>query len=64
MKEVTPDEASRLKEKIICKSCVDSAYSVLDAFEKEFKKYTQQLANIANKGRIALEEIIHSEIDE
>jgi len=63
IKEVTPDEAGRLSDKNVCKKCVDFTYELKDELNAEYKKLSQQLANMHNKAIVKLEAIINKALD-
>ena len=63
IKEVTPDEAGRLPEEVICKKCEDFVYEMRDAFDALCKKEQQKLAGAANKGMVKLEELLRKALD-
>lgn len=62
IKEIEPDEASRLKGDV-CKSCVDFYWAGKDKFIKEVDKMIQTLQKKKNDGILKIEEIIHRELD-
>lgn len=63
IKEVTPDEASRLADEVICKTCEDYVFSMRLEFEKLCKQETTKLAAAANKGMVKLEELMRKVLD-
>jgi bacterioferritin-associated ferredoxin len=64
IKEITPDEASRLPEEVICKKCRDKARNVLDELNAVYKKEVQKMANYHNKSVLKLETIVRTFIDD
>lgn len=64
IKEITPDEASRLPEKVICKECKEFTRDLLDKLNAEYKKLSQGLANVHNKAVLKLEETIRKALDD
>jgi len=58
MKDVTPDEASRLKGDEICKTCKDYSRTVLDKLIVDYKRLSEELAGHYNKAVVQLEETI------
>jgi bacterioferritin-associated ferredoxin len=64
IKEITPDEASRLPEEVICKKCRDKARNVLDELNAAYKKEVQKMANYHNKSVVRLEGIVRTFIDD
>jgi predicted metal-binding protein len=63
MKEITPDEAGRLPEKVVCKKCVDFTYDLKDQLQKDYQKLNQMLSSTYNKAMVKLEETIHKALD-
>jgi len=63
IKEVTPDEASRLPNEVICKKCEEFVFSMKLEFEKACKQETNKLANAANKGMVQIEELLRKALD-
>jgi hypothetical protein len=64
IKEITPSEASRLPEKVICKKCRDKSRTVLDEFTALAKKSAEKIAGYVNKEQAKLEEIRRKFIDD
>ena len=64
IKEITPDEASRLPEEVICKKCRTRARDVLDEFNALSKKEIQKVHNYCNKVVVKLEEVARKFIDD
>lgn len=64
IKEITPDEASRLPEEVICRGCRDTARTGLDDFLAMLKKERQKWENMANKIVLKLEEHGRKYIDD
>ena len=64
IKEITPDEASRLPEEVICKKCRDRARNILDEFNAQTKQEIQKVHSYCNKIVVKLEEIARKFIDE
>ena len=62
IKEIEPDEASRLKGDV-CKKCVDFYWAGKDKFVKEVDKMIQELQSKKNNGIQKIEDIIHRELD-
>ena len=63
IKEVTPDEASRLPEEVICKKCETFVYKMRDEFEAVTKREIQKVHGAANKGMVKLEELLRKALD-
>ena len=63
IKEVTPDEAGRLPEEVICKACVEFVYSIRVEFDAACKKEKNKVATAANKGMVKLEELLRKALD-
>lgn len=64
LKEVTPDEASRLPEKVICKECEDFTRDLLDKLNADYKRLSNNLANVHNKAVVKLEETIRKALED
>lgn len=63
LKEITPDEAVRLKGDEICRECKESARSTLDKYNALYQKCSAELAAKHNKGVVLLEELIRKELE-
>jgi len=63
IKEVTPDEASRLPEEVICKKCEEFVYHMRDEFEALSKREIAKVSGAANKGMVKLEELLRKALD-
>lgn len=63
IKEVTPDEASRLPEEVICKKCEDFVNDALENFLKVSKQKQQHVAGVINSIVVELEELRRKALD-
>ena len=63
IKEVTPDEASKLPEEVICKNCQEFIYKMKDEFDKECKNELRKISSVINKGQVKLEELLRKALD-
>ena len=63
IKEVTPDEASRLPEEVICKKCEEFVFAMKLEFEKVCKQEATKIAVAANKGMVQIEELLRKALD-
>jgi excinuclease UvrABC ATPase subunit len=63
IKEVTPDEASRLSEQVICKKCEDFVFSMRLEFEKLCKTEQNKINAAINKGMVKIEELMRKALD-
>ena len=64
IKEVTPDEASRLKGDVICKKCEQFVYEMRDKFDKLSKRELSKVTSAINHGMVKLEELMRKVLDE
>ena len=63
IKEVTPDEASRLPDEVICKTCEDFVFSIKLEFEKLCKAEHTKLSAATNRGMVKIEELMRKALD-
>jgi hypothetical protein len=62
IKEIDPDEASRLKGDV-CKKCVDFYWAGKDKYLKAIDKMIQEIQAKKNSDLVKIEDIIHRELD-
>lgn len=58
IKEVSPQEASKLEDEIICDGCKKFTQGLLDNLNSEYQKQSRRLSKIHNEGVQKLESII------
>jgi len=63
IKEVTPDEASRLKDEVICKTCEEYVYQMRDQFDKLSKRELSKITSVINQGMVKIEELMRKVLD-
>ena len=63
IKEVIPDEASRLKDEVICKTCEEYVYQMRDQFDKLSKRELSKITSVINQGMVKIEELMRKVLD-
>ncbi len=56
IKEITPGQASRLPEEVICKNCKTKARNTLDEVKAVAEKAKQAIAGLENRWILKMEE--------
>ena len=63
IKEVTPDEASRLNDEVICKKCEEYVYQMRDQFDKLSKRELSKITSAINQGMVKIEDLMRKVLD-